>query len=86
MTKTALELVETLRSVGGTFDGAASEFVTCAEAADAIETNWRAHCAAMLLLAEVEPYVDEWNFPITLGERIKAACDAHFGHEVRPSL
>ena len=40
---------------------------------------------AMLLLAEVEPHLDEWNFPITLNERVTALCNEHFG-EVRPSI
>lgn len=38
---------------------------------------------AMLLLAEVEPHLDEWNFPITLHERVTALCNEHFG-DVRP--
>ncbi len=40
---------------------------------------------AMRLLAEVELYLDEWNFPITLNERVTALCDEHFG-EVRPTI
>ena len=38
---------------------------------------------AMLLLAEVEPHLDEWNFPVTLNERVTALCNEHFG-DVRP--
>jgi hypothetical protein len=41
--------------------------------------------AAMLLLAECELHVDEWNFPITLADRIKAKCDEFYG-DVRPSF
>jgi hypothetical protein len=41
--------------------------------------------AAMLLLAEIEPHIDEWNFPITMRDRITALCDKHFGG-VRPSF
>jgi hypothetical protein len=39
----------------------------------------------MLLLAECELHVDEWNFPITLADRIKAKCDDFYG-DVRPSF
>lgn len=37
----------------------------------------------MMLLAECELHIDEWNFPITLGDRVKAACDSFYG-DVRP--
>lgn len=39
--------------------------------------------AAMRLLAEVEPHIDEWNFPITLRDRITEFCNKHFG-DARP--
>ena len=38
---------------------------------------------AMMLLAEVETSLDEWNFPITLQGRVKTACDKFYGG-VRP--
>lgn len=82
--KTLSPLVAVLRSVGGTFDGAAAKFVSCKEAADEIESLWEQLSAAMLLLAEVEPHLDEWNFPITLNERVTAFCNAHFGEGERP--
>ena len=38
---------------------------------------------AMALLAECEPCIDEWNFPITLGDRVKASLNEYYG-DTRP--
>ena len=45
------DLVQRLRSVGGTFDGPASEFVTCAETANEIERLRLIETAAYAVIA-----------------------------------
>ena len=40
---------------------------------------------AMELLVEVEPHLDEWNFPLTLKDRITRMLGDYYG-DVRPSL
>ena len=40
---------------------------------------------AMRLLAEVEPHLDEWNFPVTLQDRITQCCNKYYG-DVRPMI
>lgn len=40
---------------------------------------------AMSLLAEVEPHLDEWNFPLTLKDRVTEMLYDYFG-DVRPEL
>jgi len=41
-------------------------------------------CAAMHLLAEASVHIDEWNFPVTLDERITALLNEFYGENVRP--
>ena len=67
-------------SVSGGVAPVSAEVKTAAGGSPAPNIN-----EAMLLLAEVEPHLDEWNFPITLQDRVTAACNAYFG-EVRPFL
>ena len=51
--ETTYDIVSRLRSVGGTFDGPASEFVTCAETANIIEHLADRLDIAMRMLAKL---------------------------------
>ncbi len=42
--------------------------------------------AAMHLLAEVSVHIDEWNFPVTLDERVTALLNEFYGKNIRPQI
>lgn len=38
----------------------------------------------MPILAQIEPSIDDWNYPIGMKDEVKELCDLYFGEGIRP--